>query len=126
MILLWFVLGILLAFSIARYNQSNKLFWQLVLAFIFGYATAVMIDRTINGNERSSDDLVQVSPTQMPTAVDGAMALFETTAVMESSKVTALNSVVQVLTPAEYEVVAASSKVFGRTRDQPHDFFNTS
>ena len=128
MILLWFTVGIALALCIARYNESNKLFWQLALAFILGYATTVMVDRTFNGSGRSSEDLVQVSPTQMPTVVCGVATPFQTTTVLAPTKVTALNSAVQVTTPAENKVNASSSKVFGRTRDQPQkvDYYNTS
>lgn len=120
MILLWFVLGILLAFGIARYNESNKLFWQLAVSFILGYAATVMVTRTINGSERSSENLVQVCPTQMPTVVSGSntVYLLADTA-LAPTKVTALESAVQAFTPEEHEVSAILSKVFGRTRDQP-------
>ena len=38
MILIYFVLGFLLALGIARYNQSNKLFWTLFMSFVLGIA----------------------------------------------------------------------------------------
>lgn len=119
MILLWFLSGILLALGIARYNKSNKLFWQLALSFTLGYAATVMVSRTINGDERSSENLVQVCPTQMPTAVFSTPLVYQTTAVMAPAKVTALESAVQVLTPGSHETIAISSEVYGRTRDQP-------
>ena len=120
MILLWFVIGILLAFGIARYNESNKLFWQLVLAFVLGYATTVMIDRSVNGRERSSVNLVQVCPTQMPNVVSGSsiVYLLADTAVAPT-KVTALESVVQESTPDKHENDTIPSMVSERTRDQP-------
>lgn len=120
MILLWFVLGILLAFGIARYNESNKLFWQLAISFVLGYAATVMVTRTINGSEQSSENLVQVCPTQMPTVVSGSDIVYLLAGTATApKKVTALESVVQVSTSEEREVSAILSKVFGRTRDQP-------
>ena len=119
MILLWFLSGILLAFGIARYNKSNKLFWQLAFCLTLGYAATIMVNRTFGSKERSSDDLVQVCPTQMPSVVISAPALSQITSVLAPSKVTDLNSAVQVFTPEEHEVLTASSKVYGRTRDQP-------
>ena len=119
MILLWFLSGMLLAFGIARYNKSSKLFWQLALSFTLGYAATVMVTRTINSKERSSEDLVQVCPTQIPSVVANNPALFQTTAVMVPSKVTDLESAGQVFTPGQHEVFTISSKVYGRTRDQP-------
>lgn len=119
MILLWFILGMALAFGIARYNKSNKLFWQLAISFILGYAATVMVTRTI-GNERSSENLVQVCPTQMPTVVSGNSIVYllaDTS--LTPTKVTALKSAVQAFTPEEHESSAISSEVFGRTRDQP-------
>lgn len=120
MILLWFFFGILLAFGIARYNESNKLFWQLAVSFIIGYATTVMVTRTINGSERSSENLVQVYPTQMLTVAPGSDITYQLTGITATpTKVTALKSAVQVFMPEEHKISTISSKVFGRTRDQP-------
>lgn len=120
MILLWFVFGILLAFGIARYNESNKLFWQLAVSLILGYAATVMVIRTIGGSERSSENLVQVCPTQTPVVVSGSSTVYllaDTT--LAPTKVTALKSAVQAFTPEKHENSTILSKVFGRTRDQP-------
>lgn len=118
MILLWFVLGILLALAIARYNRSQKLFWQLALSFVLGYALTVMCTRTFS--ERSSDNLTQVCPTQVSVVTSGnTLCLLTDDCNMTSVKVTAFEPVSQVYTPDECEKIAIPSKVFGRTRDQP-------
>lgn len=119
MILLWFTLGILLAFGIARYNESNKLFWQLVLAFVLGYAATVMVDRTVNEDERGNVNLVQVCPTQTSVDVQTAYLPLFNTSNMTSVKVTALKSVIQDYIPDVCKGCTTSSKVLGRTRDQP-------
>lgn len=121
MILLWFILGIALAFGIARYNESNKLFWQLMLAFILGYAVTVMCTRTFNGNERSNESFVQVCPTQAPIIAASTNAyLFSIANSMAQVKVTDLELVSQDFTPVQNEADVISSEVFERTRDQPN------
>lgn len=120
MIFTLFALGMLVAFGIARYNESNKVFWQLMLAWVLGYATIVMVHRTFGNDERNGENLVQMCPTQMSTVVSDASLLYllADTAVTPT-KVTALDSVSQVFTPEEHEVDSISSEVYGRTRDQP-------
>lgn len=119
MIVLWFVLGILLAFGIARYNESNKLFWQLTLAFILGYAATVMCTRTF-GNEKSNENNTQVLSTQGSSfAPNSIIYLFGNTTGMTSSKVTASIPVSQMYALKTREVNITLSEVFGRTRDQP-------
>lgn len=118
MILLWFTLGVLLVYGIARYNKSNKLFWQLTLSFILGYAATVMCTRTFG--ERSSKNLTQVCPTQAPTMASGSIVyLLAGVDGLAPLKVTAFKPVSQVYTPEKCEKTAIPSEVFGRTRDQP-------
>ena len=117
-----FILGTLLALCIARYNESNKLFWQLMLAFILGYTATVMVDRTINGSERNDEALVQVSPTQTPIIATNVFTLVNNAEAPE--EVTDPESVVKEM-PELYKSIV-SSKVFGRTRDQPVEYINTS
>lgn len=62
MILLWCLLGISLAFGIARYNQSNKLFWILFTSFVIGIAGASVYNKLTN--DQSETESVQVCPTQ--------------------------------------------------------------
>lgn len=62
MILLWCLLGISLAFGIARYNQSNKLFWILFTSFVLGIAGASVYHK-ITDNQSEAES-AQVCPTQ--------------------------------------------------------------
>lgn len=120
MILLWFVLGILLAFAIARYNESNKLFWQLMLAFVLGYAATVMCTRTFDEEGRSSVNLTQVYPTQVPVIMPNSKIYFlNGMCDVATTKVTASEPVSQDITPVLYKIGIVPSEVFGRTRDQP-------
>lgn len=121
---LWFLLGVALIFIIARYNESNKLFWILFLSFIMGFAGAKMLLDSTSSDEQSNGNLTQVCPTQVP--FDGiATTLFITSANLAASKVTDSNPVSQE-TPEQCETDITLSKVFGKTRDQPSNYFNTS
>ena len=42
MVLFWFILGTIAITLIARYNESDKLFWKLFLAFVLGFASCKM------------------------------------------------------------------------------------
>ena len=121
MSVLIFISGILLALGIARYNESNKLFWQLAGAFVLAFAATVLVQRATQPSEKSSVDLVQVCPTQMPAVVSSSSFyyLLADTAASAPVKVTALESVVQDNMPEERKKDTILSMVFGRTRDQP-------
>lgn len=119
MTVLWFILGIALIFGMARYNESNKLFWTLLFSFIMGFAGAKMVIDSHRGNEQNNGSLVQVYPTQMSTTVYDANAFLQTTMSLTSKKVTALNSASQEIIPAGNETNFILSEVFRRTRDQP-------
>lgn len=137
MILLWFILGIALIFGISRYNESNKLFWTLLFAFVMGFAGTKMVLDSHSGDEQSNNSFTQVCPTQESIIVDASTVPFQAYVDMTPMKVTASNPVSQDFAPVNNEVRVTLSKVFGRTRDQPLStltepperktgFFNTS
>ena len=117
MILLWFILGIAIIFCIARYNESNKLFWQLLLAFILGFSVTKMVLQ-VNSETKSNETLVQVCPTQVSAAQTWAMIAYNA-CVKELKVVTARSSVSQDYTPVLHESNIIHSKICGRVRDQP-------
>lgn len=61
MILVWFIVGLVLAIFIARINNSNKLFWAAFTSFTLGIAAASIIN-TVNQEEEEVP--TQVCPTQ--------------------------------------------------------------
>ena len=118
MILLWFILGIILIFGIARYNESNKLFWMLLFSLVMGFAGTKMVLDINHGKKQSNVNLTQVYSTQeLNNSVKAVLFNTEYTSTTES--VTGLAPVGQSFTPDECEINIALSKVFGRTRDQP-------
>lgn len=138
MILLCFLAAIITSFGIARYNESNKLFWQTMLAFLLGYAAFVMCERTF-GEDQNDGSITQVQcPTQGPAISSGSLYyLLAGDDSLTPAKVTAFKPVSQDCAPLMCDIEAILSKVFGRTRDQPRsintqppersvEFFNTS
>lgn len=123
MILLWFCLGILLAFGIARYNESNKLFWTLALSFILGFAGMVAIQRTVTPKEEQSEqNLTQLCPTQAPVVTQSNLLYLladdnNTATVQLDADV----PVSQDYTAADSEEIVPLSMVDGSARDQPPD-----
>ena len=63
MALFWFICGILLICGIARYNESNKLFWTLLVSFVGTFAAASIVIATCNNDTKSV--ATNVSPTQL-------------------------------------------------------------
>jgi hypothetical protein len=120
MTVLWFILGIALIFGIARYNESNKLFWLLLFSFVMGFAGTKMIIDSHHGDEQSNGDLTQVYSTHVSTATLNAATYYITSDVLKANNVvTAQHHVSQGLTPALSETNITLSEVFERTRDQP-------
>ena len=64
MALFLFLLGILLIFGIGRYNESNKLFWVLLLSFIGSYTAASIALNYKHDTKKNKEIITQVSPTQ--------------------------------------------------------------
>lgn len=56
-----FILGI------ARYNKSNKLFWQLIMAFLLGFAAGHMGSTANSVEKKSTKEVSSVPVTSMLT-----------------------------------------------------------
>ena len=64
MALFWFICGILLICAISRYNESNKLFWTLMVSFVGAFTAASVIIAMCN-DEHKENVVANVSPTQL-------------------------------------------------------------
>ena len=60
-ILALYILGVLIILGLAKYNESNKLFWIFFTAWTLGYAVTTMVARSTMQSKSIS---MQVSPTQ--------------------------------------------------------------
>lgn len=129
MILLWFVLATLLAFGIARFNKSNKLFWVLFISFIFGIAGGSIAHRffTTSNSKQSKNYLTQVCPMQIhSTTLD--TNVYPVTSAMLNDTVDSKESVSvgKDYTPAMCEMILIKSKPLPFVRGQPVIPFDTS
>ena len=71
MALFWFICGILLICGIARYNESNKLFWTLLVSFVGTFAAASIVIATCNNNTKNveTNDTTYDVPTSTSVTV---------------------------------------------------------
>lgn len=72
MTLLAFIIGIVLITLIARYNESNKLFWSLLVCYVLGFTGVKLYIDNFTNNE-SKVKLEQVQPTQGLIASSGSL-----------------------------------------------------
>ena len=116
MTLALFLLGLFIILGIARYNESNKLFWTLSIAYILGFACTKMVYDSFSTDEQSEKSLNQAYPTQgLTMTANTAMFFIEdvnsSTLVKETS-----NPVGQVSTPDYVEPLFTLSNVSGVTQ----------
>lgn len=116
MTFLLFILGLLIIFGIARYNESNKLFWTLFVAYVLGFTATKVVYSTFIEKEQSESSLNQAYPTQgLPAAQGTFVCIPETVDYVALSKVTS-SLVSQDSTPAYVEHSSALSNVSGVTQ----------
>lgn len=127
MTLLLILLGLAIIVAVARYNESDSLFWKLLVCFIGGFASACVAINLLD-KSRSEDNLEQVNPTQtLPAPEQACDALFAITEMLVTTHdVEHQESVGQDYSSATPKVVFASSEVSSSARDQPFDFYDTS
>lgn len=81
--LLWFFLGILIILCIGRYNESNKLFWVLLVSFVGSFAVATVVVKSSHSSKETKQRVTQVCPTQAPNNASGIIPLAD--AMLEST-----------------------------------------
>ena len=139
MIVLLFLLGVLVIFGIARYNESDKLFWTLFFSFVGMFTVGTVANIAIGANKKSKDHHCQVCPTQAnPTSSSNVCFLAD--AMLPSTKldVTGPAPVSKDYMLGAINGAFISSKIMAEARDQPNlskyknipicneSFFNTS
>lgn len=116
MTLLLFILGLLIIFAIARYNESNKLFWTLFVAYTLGFAATVAVYSAFAEKEQNETSLNQAYPTQGLLDVQGTFVCIPEYADYAAlSKVTS-SLVSQDYTPEYVELCPTLSDVFEVTQ----------
>lgn len=128
MILFWFFIGVLGVYLIARYNQSNKLFWILLLSFVGMFTVGTICAKANRIENRNKTFHTQVCPTQLKliTSSEGSFVTDD----FSSSTVTSVKTCVPVSKDNTLAICVdsfVSSKICGEIRGQPlFSYFDTS
>lgn len=75
MSLLLFLIGLFIIFCIGRYNESNKLFWILLISFISSFAITSVAIKAALGKCKKVEKVSCVSLTQAPAGKSGIFLL---------------------------------------------------
>lgn len=120
-----FSLIVLIIAAVARYNESNKLFWTLLTPFVVAFAVTKMIQKDSSPKQDETVTL-QVSPTQSAVLTsDAFMYLLAGDSVSGTKKETS-PSVGKDTIPVENDTIIRS-KATSKIRDQSNkSFFDTS
>lgn len=65
MTLFMFLIGILIILGIARYNESEKLFWTLFVSFTGTFAAATAVSEYMDSKKQDKVEVVSSAPTQV-------------------------------------------------------------
>lgn len=116
MTLALFIFAVLLALGIARYNESNKLFWTLLTCFILGIACTKVVYDTFSEKEQSEQSLNQAYPTQGLLTTENTFMLFTNTDSYATDVKVTSKPVSQAITPDYIEPLFTLSNVSGATQ----------
>ena len=94
-----FVLGLLIITGIARYNNSNKLFWTLLTCFTLGFVCTKLVHDAFSTNEKSNVITMQAQPTQALAVTSGSLLYLLTDESLPTSVKVASNPVSQANVP---------------------------
>lgn len=114
MTIIWFILGLLIILAIARYNESNKLFWILFVSYVLGFAGVKMFLDVFGEKEQSEVSLNQAYPIQGLAAMDNAFVCEVVNICLPTTKTTS-SPVGQASTPDYVENINTLSDVRGVT-----------
>lgn len=62
-------LGLGIITCMARYNENDRLFWQLALAWIGSFAAAEVVTNVIDHNEQNKSIVISSTPTQVQQSI---------------------------------------------------------
>ena len=116
MTLALFAFAVALALGIARYNNSNKLFWTLLTCFILGIACTKVVHDTLSEKEQSEQSLDQAYPTQGLVVTGNTYMLFTNPDIYSTDVKVTSKPVSQALTPDYIESLYTLSNVSGVTQ----------
>lgn len=89
---LWVIVAFIVSVLVARYNQSNKLFWQLFTAFIVGIAGTHIYNKVTTNDESYVDSVVAPSQEFHCTSATAMLPVTEVSNEAESRKLHSVSS----------------------------------
>lgn len=69
MTLIAFLLGLGVITAIARYNESDSLFWKLAIAYIGSFGAAKVVTSVMDNKEQDKVVMISDSPTQVQQSI---------------------------------------------------------
>lgn len=99
MTLFLFIVGLILITFIARYNESNKLFWALLTSYVLSFAGCKLIIDNF-GHDESDNTFMQVQPTQGLAASSGSLVYLLADEDLSAPKKVTSEPVSQAIVPA--------------------------
>ena len=120
-----FSLIVLIIAAVARYNESNKLFWTLLTPFVVAFAVTKMIQKDSSPKQDETVTL-QVSHTQSAVLTSDAFKYLLAGDSVSATKKETSPSVGKDTIPVENDTIIRS-KATSKIRDQSNkSFFDTS
>lgn len=117
MIVLWLIVGLMLAICIARMNKSYKLFWAAITSFAIGIAAESVINKV---GQKEEENLTQVCQTQV--VVDAPNYYSFLADVPPTTQSLVPNPVSQDTTPEQGEVSSLPKESFKETLTDPPEY----
>lgn len=96
--LMLFILGVAIITLLARYNESNKLFWTLLTCLTIGFVGHKLINDAF-GKKESKVKVEQVQPTQALAVTSGSLVYLLADSTLPTSVKATSNPVSQVNVP---------------------------
>lgn len=62
--LFWFILGLIIIIGVSRYNEDDKLFWKLLVAFVGSFAAVSVASHLVNADKQDKVVVIEKAPTQ--------------------------------------------------------------
>lgn len=124
MILLMFVIGLLLIIGISRYNESEKLFWTLLVSFVGSFAAATAVCKYVENKKTNEIQVASHAPTQVLYSGSHRCCVLADPSITVTNE--EKSSVPVSKDSAEVKLDIVRSRVCAPARDQPTTPFDTS
>lgn len=106
--LMLFVFGVVLITLLARYNESNKLFWTLLTCYTLGFVGTKLIYDAF-GKEESKAKVESVQPTQALAVTSGSLVYLLADDTLPTSVKVTSNPVSQAIVPTNNSVTLSNA-----------------